>query len=125
MNQQSPQSGRQTDLFSILPELAGLRLLPFQTVNHCPKCRHGRVRLPVFLIRILELPFAHFDMAYCRGGMPVAIEHDMGSFGKHEDRPRCAGVTEEHIHVRCSRCGYNWLMQVADEQAGVDTPEGR
>ena len=53
--------------------------------------------------------------AYCRGDhnsqeQVPTINIATGQFGTAPVNVPCFGIIEEHIHLGCGRCGFDWLM---------------
>jgi len=96
------------------------KLLPFRVMRRCPKCAHGIWRVPGWVVRWFDLPYANFKVVWCKGHMEPQVEHQMdtiiGTIGKTVTMP-CAGIIEDHLHVQCSRCGYWFLMETSDAHA--------
>lgn len=86
----------------------------------CAKCGLTLGAHPWGLRRILMAKDkgAH-NYFYCRGDLnstSKAIGMQFGAEGPQivaQDFPvACFGIIHEHIHLNCTRCGFNWLMAV-------------
>ena len=99
-----------------LAELKPLRLKPFERqLKSCAKCGYrGLIRLPGWIIRWLDLPYAHFKVHYCPGGQEPQKTFPTLLGPEVNINMPCAGMTEDHLHCQCGHCGYAFLMETAD-----------
>lgn len=94
-----------------LPEIQAQTVKPYQRIiKRCPKCGRTRTRLPRWIVRLLDLPRTGFDLAYCTGGK--APERELsGPLGMNFTvENMCAGISADHLHVKCFCCEYRFLM---------------
>ena len=84
-------------------------------VPKCPKCGARQWRLPAWFIEMFSMAFTSFDVAYCEGSKGATQTVSIPIFGgvaKTEVDTICAGVAEEHLHVRCRRCHFFFMQHV-------------
>lgn len=98
-----------------LAEITSTKLLPYRKqLLHCPKCDWGPARVPSFLVRWFDIPHAVFKTGYCTGGQDpektATMVTPMGEFHQ-KYTPICTGISEEHLHLTCTHCGYHFLME--------------
>lgn len=93
-----------------LPEIQMQKLFPFEETPHCRKCGARSASLLNWLLR---RQMARFVTVHCRGGKPPSEEKTgpLPFITLHRDNS-CAGLHKEHLHRQCSRCGYEWLMEI-------------
>lgn len=86
----------------------------------CPKCGHalgaGHWLLALWAAARGE---SAQNYAYCQGNQNSSMQVPGIAIGEHgpsmalQSIPvACFGVYEEHLHCRCGRCGFQWLMGV-------------
>jgi predicted nucleic-acid-binding Zn-ribbon protein len=112
---------------------------PFSNSVECAKCGSGAVDLKTLPAGIAPRLSGYVTMRYCSGGkepeapaeinpLNLAQELIAAATGKPislgEPVPRgrlniCAGIGEEHLHLTCSWCGYEWLMETKDHSSVV------
>ena len=54
--------------------------------------------------------------AYCKGDQNSQVQMptlnvQTGELGTRPLAIPCFGIVEEHLHIHCGRCGFDWLMQ--------------
>ena len=89
---------------------------PWTRYPECPKCGHT---LGAHIWGIRRLFWAKGNAAqnyaWCKGDrnsqahMPT-INIATGEVGTAPVNVPCFGIIEEHLHLRCGRCGFEWLM---------------
>jgi hypothetical protein len=107
---------------SMPSEVRNQKLLPFETERDCQKC--GAILVMIApgwwkrkLWHLRGQVYSGYNIAHCAGGRPPEDTRDvLTPFGKQEIKQTfpCAGVTEDHLHIVCQRCGFHLLMQVAE-----------
>jgi hypothetical protein len=96
--------------------LKAVQVAPHQRreMVRCEACGHGTNWWDRLWAWIRTTGVAGVDVAYCAGGKPVSQPVGMiqaAMTGNSEVQFVCAGVLEEHLHIRCRCCGSGWLMQ--------------
>jgi hypothetical protein len=89
---------------------------PFQRLE-CPAC--GTTPFGLFS-RLAAATTGHqlsvWSVFHCSGNRPpvedIASPIEAIMRGKSEERPRCGGIIEPHLHLKCNCCGYVRLMRV-------------
>lgn len=104
----------QINSISEMPELKRLKLLPFGSLNACPKCGEKRSSLPMWLQRFLGLESTAFKLSYCIGNRDPQMNLQT-PFGNQEFTVACAGITHDHLHHICMMCGALTLTEVKPE----------
>src|SRR5271166_1738692 len=97
-------------------------VLPWSRYPACVKCGH-QLGNGMLLFRAWTLAKGESAQkySYCAGDqnstVPVPGMHieDGQATPKFVDVPvHCFGVYQEHLHLRCGRCGWQWLMAVKE-----------
>ena len=89
---------------------------PFTAYPTCPKC-NGSLGAHVPILRRIMAAWgrAAQGLAYCRGSQnsPVHVPTMNllnGQMGVSPVNVPCFGIFEEHLHVTCAKCQFQWLM---------------
>lgn len=97
-----------------MPEVKGVRLIPFQVLKECPKCGMKNRFVPGWMLRLLGMVSTEFRAAYCKGGLdPQQTVRTL--LGEREVIATCAGLQEEHLHLSCCHCSAQLLMEVKEK----------
>lgn len=95
-------------------------VVPWTRYPVCPKCAHS---LGAGVWGLRRLFAAKGDAAqndtWCRGDHNSTVQVPGMHFGSEGAQMRmadvpvtCFGVIDEHLHLRCGRCSFSWLMSV-------------
>jgi ribosomal protein L37E len=107
--------------YSEIAELAVMKPVPFQVqMRTCPKCGWGPSKRPGFLIRWFDIPHAAFKVSWCPGSQDLEKVTKIVTLSgevDHKYNPVCAGVSENHLHLSCTHCGFHFLMETRDAHA--------
>jgi hypothetical protein len=90
---------------------------PWSRFPACPKCGYALgagYRFLRCLAAVLGLNAQTY--AYCKGDQNSTVRQPAlnlatGELGAHEIRVPCFGLIDEHLHLKCGRCDFRWLMQ--------------
>lgn len=93
-----------------LPELKTLKVRPYMVPRRCNGCGIKARQWPYWLLRLLGPANTIFKLIHCQGGLDPQVTIQT-PFGERQGIHVCAGVAEEHVHVICSLCGYQFLMK--------------
>jgi hypothetical protein len=98
-------------------------LMPWMRYPVCEKCGY-QLGNGMLLLRALALAKGKSSQAYCycAGDMNSTIPVPGMHIERGEATPKmvdvpvhCFGVYQEHLHLRCGRCGWQWLMAVKEK----------
>ena len=91
---------------------------PWVRFPTCPKCDFS-LALGVPLIRLIVLANGSLaqSYAYCAGDQDSQIRVptlniSTGEQGIGGVKVPCFGIVHEHLHLKCARCSFRWLMNV-------------
>jgi hypothetical protein len=100
------------DIFIVAPKLE-----PFMPLTHlsCSVC--GTTAAPQLARVWLYLTGRRaciYSVTYCPGGRApvedIASPLEAMMNGRSENRPRCGGIAEPHLHLKCNCCDFIRLM---------------
>jgi hypothetical protein len=94
------------------------KVYPFATYPVCPKCSHNLgANIPALRRWLLAHGSASQNYAYCQGDRnsrfqapAIKMGHEGPQFTVEEMSTPCFGIIDEHLHLQCGRCKFNWLM---------------
>jgi len=101
------------------------KLKPYREVASCPKCGAGKregdasVETTIAMEESMRIFPCACRARYCPGGKQakeVQPSFSLGGITLSVDQRAnvCAGIPGEHLHVTCSGCGYESLMECRD-----------
>jgi hypothetical protein len=88
-------------------DLKVMEIKPYEWRPMCEKCGLQVNRMDQ-LFRTSGVASA--DYTYCEGSLDSKVNVNLPFGGKAEMSTTCFGVFEEHLHLKCRRCGFHWLM---------------
>lgn len=99
------------------------KVLPWTRFPECPKCG-GSLGAGIRLAAIWRALHGECAQAYsyCAGDQNSTVRvpglnMTTGEMGSMDIKTACFGVFHEHLHLRCGRCSFAWLMAVKGENS--------
>lgn len=91
-------------------------LHPYGSLPTCEKCGQGLRTMGTILGRVLSVfGVSAQTYGYCQGDLNstvnVEIHLPFADAVKSTMPTTCFGVFVPHLHLKCGRCGYWWLME--------------